>query len=74
MTVAVVQVWEMSMAVSQPAVPVRVDVRLARRVFRRVRVLVVRVMHVGVLMRHGFMEVFVLVSFREVQVKTDPHQ
>ena len=62
------------MAMRQPAVRMDVNMRLAWGIVRRVPMLVVLVMHMGVLMRHGLMEVLVLMPLREMQVETDTHQ
>jgi hypothetical protein len=66
-TVPVVQVRVVRVSVNQRRVPVRVGVRLPRRIARRVDVLVVRVVDVGVAVRQGLVAMLVRVPLGEVQ-------
>ena len=65
--VAVVQVWKVSMAMDQAIKPVCVDVGFARRVVRRVRMLMVRIVRMGMLMAHRLVNMLVRMSFGEMQ-------
>jgi hypothetical protein len=55
-------------------VPVRVAMRLAGRIARRMLVLVVGVMHVPVLMLDRLMQVLVFMRLGQVQIDTDAHE
>jgi len=68
------QVGIVRMLVQKPRVPVPVAMRLAGRRVRRVLVLVMDVMHVAMFMLERFMQMFVVVRLREVQIDADPHQ
>ena len=70
---AVVQIRIVRVSVPQWRVPMRVGVRLAGRIVRPVRVLVVRVMNVPMLVLERLMDVLVLVPLGEVQPDADAH-
>ena len=74
MTVPVVQVGEMPMAMHKLAVPMGMNVRLAWRVFGRMCMLVMRVVHMGVLVVHQLVGMFMLMPLREVKPEAEPHQ
>ena len=57
----VMQVRIVGVPVHEPRVTVHVHMRFARRIVRRVRVLMMLVMHMRVLVRHFFMRVLVVV-------------
>ena len=59
---------------AQIGVDVCVDVRLAWRVIRAVRMLMVRVVNMRMNMLHRLMDMLVSVAFGEVQPHPDRHQ
>lgn len=59
----VVQIGVVRVGVRKPRVPVRMDMRLATIPVGPVRMLVMRVMHVLVAVRQGFVHMRVLVMF-----------
>jgi hypothetical protein len=70
----VVHVRHMRVHVLEPAMPVRMGVGLPRRVIGAMRVLVMRVVNVGVGVREHLMLVFMLVVFGEMQPHPNCHQ
>ena len=74
MRVAVVDVGVVRVAVDERRVAVAVDVRLARRVERRMGVPVMLVMHVGVLVNQLLVAVLVLVMLGEMEPEPRRHQ
>lgn len=71
---SMVHIGHVRMRVAHFAMGVKVRVRFAGRIERTVPVLMMFVMHVGMAMRQGLMNMFVLVSLREMQPNTDSHQ
>ena len=71
--VTMVQVRIMRMLVHCPRMPVGVAVRLTTRIICHMPMLVVVVVQMSVLMLERLMDVFVFVSFGEMQKNTDPH-
>src|SRR5262245_58458899 len=69
-----VRVGHVRMQMTQPAVPVRVRVRLAGRVLRTVGMLMVGVVHVGMRVLQRLVRMFVLVMLAQVQPDADRHQ
>jgi hypothetical protein len=63
---AMVNVGIVRVRMFKPLVPMRVNVRLARWVIRRVVMLVMLVMHVFMLVRHWFVYVAMFVCFCDV--------
>ena len=74
MRVAMMDIGIMRVRMFQPLMPVGMGVRLARRIARRVLVLVMHVVRMFVLMGHCFMNVPVLMSFRNVQPDSRSHK
>ena len=70
MAVAVVQVRKVRMAMHERSMAVAMGVWLARRIVRRVRMLVMRVVNVPVLVLHRFVIMLMLMPLDEMQVKT----
>lgn len=67
-------VGKVDVAVLQFFVTMPMAVRFSGRVERRVRVLMVLVVNVGVLMFHLFVRVNMLVTFAQVQPHADAHE
>ena len=67
MPVAVMRVGRVRMGMPESGVRVHMGVRLAGWVSRKVRVLVVLVMHMGVRMRHRLVDMLVRVALGDVQ-------
>ena len=70
----VVQVREMPMAMHKLAVLMRMNVRLVWRVFLRMGMLVMSVVHMGVLVLQGLVGMLMLMPLREVKPEAKPHQ
>jgi hypothetical protein len=64
--VPVMEVGIMRVGMGKPFVPMTVGMRFARRILRRMTVLVVLVMIMEMFMFHRLMHVFVLVSLGDV--------
>ena len=69
-----VQVGVVRMGVDQPGVSVVVDVRFARRIIGTVSMLMMVVMHMGMGVRHGLMDMIMFVPLDEVEIEPDRHQ
>ena len=74
MLMLVVHVGHVPVRVLQPAVPVRMGMRLAERIVRAVFVLVMCVMHMRVRVREHLVLVFMLVILGEMQPHPDSHE
>jgi hypothetical protein len=74
MMMLVMRVRHVRVPVQEPAMPVRMRMRLARRVTRAVRVLVMRVMHMRVGVREHLVLVLMLVVFGEMQPHPKGHE
>src|SRR5215468_199471 len=74
MLMAVMQVGIVRMLVQKPRVSVPVAMRLTRRRFRRMLMLVMDVMHVAMFMLEWFMQMLVVVRLGEVQINANAHQ
>ena len=74
MAMPVMEIGIVRVPVHQRLMPVPMAVRLALRVAGQMRVLMVRVVSVPVFMLEGFMRMFMLVAFREMQPQTKCHQ
>ena len=70
----VMHVRHVRVPVLEPAMLVRVGVGLPRRVIGAMRVLVMRVVNVGVRVREHLVLVFMLVVFGEMQPHPNGHQ
>jgi len=73
-SVPVVQIGIVRMTMHQRSVLVPMHVRLARRIGRRVHVLVVGIVMMPVLVLHGLMGVFMLMAFLQVHPEANAHQ
>ena len=71
---AVVQIGIMRVLVDERQVAMGMAVRLAPRIVRPMRVLMVRVMGVAVLVLERLVPVLVLMRLGEVQIEADRHQ
>jgi hypothetical protein len=69
-----VHVRHVRVSVFQSAVTVRMGVRFAGRIVGAVFVLMMRIMHVGMRVFHGFMNVLMFVVLGDVQPYADRHQ
>ena len=74
MLMLVVHVGHVPVRVLQPAVLVRMGMRLAERIVRAVVVLVMCVMHMRVRVREHLVLVFMLVILGEMQPHPDSHE
>jgi hypothetical protein len=74
MTMAVMQIGIMRMSMYEGRVSVPVAVRLARGLVRPMPVLVMLVMNMLVFVLHCFVGVLVVVSLRQVQPESEPHE
>ena len=74
MRMLVMQVGIMRVLVHHRRVAVRMGVRFARRIGRRVRVPVVLVVRVPVLVLHRFVDVLVIVALGDMEPDADNHQ
>ena len=74
MRMSMMNVGIMRVSMLQPLVPVRMSVRFSARVFRGVLVLMVNVVGMFVLMRHGLVDMEVLVTFSQMEPYSNCHQ
>jgi hypothetical protein len=74
MPVSMMQIRIVRMGVDQPGMSVVVDVRFARRINGTMAMLMMFVMHMGVGMCHGLMDMIMFVPLDEVKIEPDPHQ
>ena len=75
MPMGVVHVRHVRMCVTHGHMLMEMGVRLARRVMRTMRVVVVvLVVHVRMDVRHGFVRMFMFVTFRKVQPHANRHE
>ena len=74
MLVNMVHVRRMRMGVAHRAMLMEVRVRLARRVERAVRMLMMLIVHMRVRVRHRLVSVFMLVPFGEMQPYSRRHE
>lgn len=70
----VVHIGRMRMAVLEPAMLVGVGVRLARRVFGAMSMPVMLVVHVGMRVRHGLVDMLMFVAFGEMKPDARRHE
>lgn len=70
----VMQVGKVRVPVDQRRMGVYMRMRFARRIVRRMRMLMVFVMHMAMAVRDGIVRVFVLVPFGQMQPDADGHQ
>ena len=69
-----VNVWIVWMRMFKSLVSVRMSVRLATWIIRRMRMLVMLVVRMFMFVRHWLVNVSMLVNFRYVQPNTDSHK
>ena len=74
MAVCVMHIGNVGMLVAHPLVTVQMRMRLSRRVFARMRVLVVRIMHVWMRMFHRLMLMLVAMVLGQVQPDSERHE
>jgi hypothetical protein len=74
MPMPMMDVWVMRVLVSQRRVPVKMCVGLARWIAGLVRMLMVLVMGVPMLVLQRLVDMFVFVSFGNVQIQSHCHQ
>ena len=74
MAVCVVHVRQVRMLVAQARVPMRMGMRLAKRVTWPVGVLVVRIVDVGMSMIQRLMLMFVIMNLGQMEPDAESHQ
>ena len=74
MSMTVMQIRKMRVAVDKRSMAVAMTVRFSSWIFRRVTMLVMRVMKMAMLVLQGVMDMFMDMPFNEMQIKTYPHE
>ena len=70
----VMQIGKVRMTVDKWSVAVGMAVRLPGWIIRRVGMVVMGIVKMPVLVFHGVMDMFMAMTFHEMQIKTDAHE